>query len=401
MNIEISRREAILGISTSLLPLTFLRCSGLTPKSLEHNTSSNAFFELIQPIIETAKKRRLVRKENSPQIDWDLNEDRINLLLFSWGETHEPPLLEKADIGSHTIVSLDNKEQDTDIISFTHDIRAPEIERYLADKNQHDGKAVKIDQAYGVGGFELMRKTMENATGLLVDLQIAFPDSVVTKIVDQAFSKIQVKNPKSFTAYPIYFSGIKYPELYFPEGLLEMDGVRTLQYIKAVPVVDQDPTLEHNQRKQRVLESLMVRTKSPRLLGQLLLLLKDEFNKGSIQSDVNLSHYLLSSVNYKTITAAMRLLFNKGITEQAASLVGKKIYLVDPAHGDGGVQWVNANVAHNPITKAELEQVYLPDVGYEVPFDFRLGFAANPYAEDLVNGYWLPTRYRLKELLTI
>ena len=64
--------------------------------------------------------------DHSRRIDKALNDGRVNFLLFGYGETHEPPATEKAIIGSQTIISYDTHTRKADIISLTHDIRAPE-----------------------------------------------------------------------------------------------------------------------------------------------------------------------------------------------------------------------------------------------------------------------------------
>ena len=98
------------------------------PKS---GRDDSLFDALMAPLASEAQRRRVEMARNDPEfikrIDGALNEGRVNFLLFGYGETHEPPFTENALIGSHTIISYDTRTRTADIVSFTHDIRAPEI----------------------------------------------------------------------------------------------------------------------------------------------------------------------------------------------------------------------------------------------------------------------------------
>jgi len=72
--------------------------------------------------------------------------------------------------------------------------------------------------------------------------------------------------------------------------------------------------------------------------------------------------------------------------------INRSVYIVDPAHGDGGVQWVNANAAENSITQKDIDAGTYPTLAMEVPIN------ANPYG-DLVTGYWTSVRVLVKESL--
>jgi hypothetical protein len=72
--------------------------------------------------------------------------------------------------------------------------------------------------------------------------------------------------------------------------------------------------------------------------------------------------------------------------------IERSTYIVDPAHGDGGVQWINANAAENPITQKDIDAGMYPTLAMEVPIN------ANPYG-DLVSGYWQSVRGLVRETL--
>lgn len=411
MNRELSRR-------------TFIKLSSATAASLFYNLffDKNTAFapefsadlspspkdpltEYLEPIIKQVSnkraKRALVDNLFYERVDPELNKDRINILLFIWGETHEPPDLERATIGSHSLISVNNTSHAADKISWTHDIRSPEVERFLIDDGKPFTKAIKIDQAFFAGGFDLMRQTVESATGLSIDFQIAFSDEIMVDLINKIYGKLKINNPKKFRAHSIYYKENKYPEEEFKQGVVEVDGLKSLYYIKSVPVNDADPQIEHNQRKYRVLKSLKERTSGIIIYLQLLRFLQEKADAGVIQLDFNPSELFYDLENLNSFFKIGTSMLSDNSMERIMPKDGKEIYIVDPAHGDGGVQWTSANAAFNPITRKDFDLgIYNKDFGYEVPYHPDLPFTANPYATDLINDYWFPMRWRIKELLT-
>src|SRR5207247_6818882 len=132
---------------------------------------SHTHFERgFRPFLLEANRHRKANAAEDPaywsRLDPKLNATRLNFLLFGYGETHEPPLTERAFIGSLTIFSYDYTTRQIDLVSLTHDIRAPEIERYLYDQTHQPIGPIKIDRAYNTGGVDLMPRNTEYATGL-------------------------------------------------------------------------------------------------------------------------------------------------------------------------------------------------------------------------------------------
>jgi hypothetical protein len=66
--------------------------------------------------------------------------------------------------------------------------------------------------------------------------------------------------------------------------------------------------------------------------------------------------------------------------------VQRTLYVVDPASGDGGVQWVQANANDNPITQRDISEHRYGELAMEVPYH------GDPYAPDLVANYWPDVR---------
>jgi len=368
--------------------------------ALRSTSSSDALFDaLIAPLAREAQRRRAETARRDPEFykrtDRALNEGRINFLLFGYGETHEPPLTERAIIGSHTLVSYDLRTHQADLISFTHDIRAPEIEREIIKRG---GKppALRMDNAYKVGGFHLQRRMIENATGLMVDYQIVFRDAVLQRLIDNVFEGIEVNIPLAFDVHPFYLDGIKYPQGHFAQGVQRLDGRQAIQFIKTVPVTSEetyDKRLEHNARKALIFQALL-RAVNERHNDRAFWLksatfLTGEFLTGAVVCDFDPLALLVNTMGSATTHLHTA---TKARGELRLPHIHRSLYIVDSAHGDGGVQWVNANAAENPITQKDIEAGVYITLAMAVPLN------ANPYG-DLVTGYWTSVRVLVKETL--
>jgi hypothetical protein len=363
--------------------------------------SESVFDALLTPFVNEAQKRRAELAKTDPEfakrIDGNLNHGRINFLLFGYGETHEPPNTERAIIGSHTIISYDTRTRQVDIISLTHDIRGPEIERELTKQN---GKslAVRIDQAYNVGGFKLMRKTLEDATGLSIDFQMTFKDSAMQPLIDNVFGGVEVFVPTAFDVHPFYLDGKKYDRGHFTQGLQRLNGRQVIQFIKTVPVTEgaYDKSLEHNVRKAVIFNALLDaidksyhdRTFWIRGSG----FVAGELINGSIAYDFDPVSLMINNIG--STTASLRRSMSRERNKSTGlPKISQSKYIVDPAHGDGGVQWVGANAAVNPRTKKDIEDGVYPSMDMEIPID------ANPNG-DLPTEYWTSVRILVKKTLT-
>ena len=345
--------------------------------------------------IREQRKREEAGYEN--KIDEELNRNRINVLVRVRGQTHEPPSIEKAYIASETILSLNYKDNKLSAVSFTHDVRAPEIERY---KNY--SRPIKIYKAYEDGGFDLMRQVYENATGLAIDYQVNFDESVLKDLIDDVFAGIEVDVPKDFRVAPIYYQDVKYAARSFTAGRMKMDGLTVLQFIKSVPS-SRDKDLEHNFRKHLVFREIVT------ILNE---------NKGDVSFDLRLLRFLKAKLDsgelaYDSESIDIKgLLFNNfgvflsGLLKPGSSSseipeFDKGIYVVDPAHGDGGVMWVRAQARINQSIRQEIDSGYYERLraGGGDPYAFEIPIGGNPYAEDLVNGYWKSVRQLVKSRL--
>jgi len=200
--------------------------------------------------------------------------------------------------------------------------------------------------------------------------------------------------PADGEATPLDPIGVKFQAGRFTKGREVMDGKRVIQFIKTVPIPKTSGyygrELEHNARKHLVFKAMAEAVReqghNPGFFIKALRLLSESRNEGLIDYDFDLTALL---VNVETLAEVAGTMLGD---DQETSLphIGKTVYIVDSAHGDGGVQWVTAN--QSPIIKDELARGLYPDRAVEVPLD------ANPYG-DLVTEYWPSVRALVRRTL--
>lgn len=363
---------------------------------------TTVFRRLIEPVwVMVEENRREWQKDPRylERVEWRLNDCRINFLLFGFGETHEPGMLDWGLIGSQTFVSLNLRTGKIDLISLTHDIWAPELRRKLRPLVSGMDMEIeeRISQAYFVGGFPLMKEVLEDATGLSVDLEASFKDSIIRDLVKDLFdNRLPVYIPEDFETYPYWMDKVLYPTgqatdvIKYSRGIVVLDGNQTAGFIKAVPIPrnlkgEYPPSIEHNRRKEMVFEAIKANA-SIKAESQKLVFLK------------NVSYFLLTkwwesksfwllpkerTLDFDFAPEALVLKMLAGAADgyqRSEGLgfpdFGKKIYLVDGAHGDGGVRWAKEYLWY-----------------MEIPIGIL-----NPNG-DLVKEYWPSVRAKVKELL--
>ncbi len=362
----------------------------VTPLPARLPSDETQFERVLHPFLVDAKRRRTAAAADQSnywtRLDPKLNATRLNFLLFGYGETHEPPLTERAFIGSITIFSYNYFTRQIDLVSMTHDIRAPEVERYLHNQGQPTVGPIKIDRAYSFGGFDLMRRTVEDASGLAIDFQLAFRESAIAGATDSVFQGLDVDVPLGFKVNAFYLDGDKYPAGEFLKGRQRLNGVQVIQFIKTVPVEEHyDPALEHNARKHLVFRSLMdamkEHTGDVAFLGRAALFFSGQVAHDSIAYDFDLRTLMVDNLR-----GMMTDFARPEAREKEVPGVFRTLYVVDPASGDGGVQWVQANAYTNPVTRRDVDEHRYPELAMEVPYH------GDPYAADLPGRYWADVR---------
>lgn len=397
--VELNPQRANLQPPPAVLPPSSTLNDNVVDKQARASTDS-LFDSLLRPFLYEAQKRREDRARKDPEfakrIDEELNEGRVNFLLFGYGETHEPPATERAIIGSDTIISYDTRARSVTLISFTHDIRAPEIEQELKQRGQKVS-ALKIDQAYNVGGFRLMRKVVEDATGLSIDFQVTFKDTVIQNLVDNVFGGVEVDVPAAFEVHPFYLDGKKYEAGQFQKGKQILNGRQVIQFIKTVPITQgyYGKSLEHNARKhlifEALLESLNKQSAERGFWIRGSAFLAGELVTGNIVYDFDPIPFAVNNIG-GTLPNLGRYLAARTSSGINLPKISKTTYVADPSNGDGGVRWADGDV-NNPFTKRDLESgVYPAGAGLTIPYD------ANANG-DLITEYWPSVRSLVKNTL--
>jgi hypothetical protein len=192
--------------------------------------------------------------------------------------------------------------------------------------------------------------------------------------------------PLGFKVNGFYLDGQKYPAGEFKSGLQRLNGVQVIQFIKTVPVEEHyDRKLEHNARKHLVFRSLMEalsqHSRDVAFIGRAALFFTGQVAGDSIACDFNLRGLIVDSLRTLTADVARPEASNKDVPG-----VFRTVYVVDPASGDGGVQWVQANARDNPITRRDIADHHYLELAMEVPYH------GDPYADNLAARYWTDVR---------
>lgn len=372
-----------------------------TPTLIPTPIPSSIFLEVVRPLFTEALKRRASDPNFTLLADSDLNRTRLNFLLFGFGETYEPPNITHPGvvIGSPTLISLDLPTNRIAIISITHDVRVPEVERALGLVGKK-GAVVRLDRAYldpTVGGFPMLRNVIASATGLWPDYQVAMSDVLIADLVKNVLgNKLEVEVPLTFMAHPVYLGGILQKEKQYTKGFMLMDGSTTIQYIKSVPVYPgaYPPVLEHNVRKAFVFAAIQKSFETnPLQILALTNFISAVSDKKKLAFDFDVLSLGVNNVRPVITGSALTVAGGRKMVLGLPETVLEKYivdYELDPGHLRA-IHWVSRG--RDKFIDADFATgVYQSGSGIEVPFD------ANPYG-DLVNSYWPSLRNSVKQIL--
>lgn len=240
-----------------------------------------------------------------------------------------------------------------------------------------------------------MQRTMEDATGLSVDFQVAFPDAALKDAVDNVLKGIEIKIPDGFDTSAFFLDGVKYPEGHFETGIQAIDGFKTMQFMKALPTIYSRET-ERNVRKGIVLQAMLQKVQTelanPGFWWRTLNFLSENLKPERVNGDLNIAPILFNTLKH-LMTLAVKANISNIDLEKSIPEFGKTLYIVDPASGDGGVRWARGN--QSPAIQQDLRENVFPTEYFAVPAG-----NINPYADDLVEDYWQAVRDLVKERLT-
>ena len=364
-----------------------------TPPPTPTPVPLDAFQSLVRPFVELAQQRRDSRRAADAnydrRIDPDLNRGRINFGILGYGPTYEPPYRDV--IGSPTILSLKLAERLIDLVSLTHDLRAPEIERYQAAHNLPPDPT-KIDQAYWRGGFDLNRLVLEDSTGLAVDFQFTIDDQAILAFVNDVLGHLDVTVPVALDTAPYQLGKQTYPGSHFAVGPQSMDGQRILEYMKSLETVH-DISVERNVRKSVVFGALFhyiqQHVTDPLLWLRTIDFVNKQTAEKRITADFDVSQLVVGNLN--DLARGMISFATRSDHESVMPSLSRSVYIVDRNSGDGGTEWVS--LSDNPFTRSDIVELRYPNLSFQVPLQ------SNPYADDLTDDYWWSTRRRVKTII--
>ncbi len=375
------------------------------------------FEALLQPFINEALKRREDRALKDPEyfkrVDKELNEGRVNFLLFGYGETHEPPLVERAIIASPTIISIDYRNKKIDIISLTHDIRDPLVEEVLGIKGKPnsvqrlDQSLLNKEAAQKVGKFRLPQLSLENATSLSIDFQIHMSDNAIQRLVDDVIGGLVIDVPINEPLGAYYYKGVKYDDggRVFKKGKVTLNGREAVGFIKAIAALgpkdkEYSPLMEHNVRKALFFEALkatlITQVDSLAFKAKLTAYVSNEcFVTQEVAPDFNSIELVIN--NLSVVVSGLEKL-NQNNKDLGTFPISQQLYAVDACCSSDPrnmpVHWATATIIDGEQKMREdIKNGVIPKgLGLEVPY------GGDPYG-DLVN-YWRAVRLWVKKKLT-
>lgn len=352
-------------------------------------------------LLKEAQRVRDQRDREDPEwknrVDRELNKDRVNILLYGYG-TYLRPGHAPGTFGANQVLSINTRTNTADTISITSDTRNPTAERYLASKGENVG-VLKINNAFESGkkasgeavGFETMRRSFEEATGLSMDFQVVATDEVLKNLVDDVLGGLEIDIPHDFSAYKITADGKEYPDRDFTAGRHRLNGVEVLQYVKGHDWNQwQKGQLPHH-RKDTAVASVIKAAKgkmnnfvsSGLFAARSAAFAKRAIDNGSIKLDINPTLFLKDP-------SLISKILGQGFE------VENKIVMMDPDFGGEGIWYVGKDANINPASAQDLADNTYGEHAWtvEVPIN------GNPYAPDLVTGYWGSTRKLVKGRLS-
>ncbi len=347
--------------------------------------------EFLKLFISEANKKRLDRAKYDSEffhrVDPELNRNRLNIVLHERGQDHNPSLIAPIEFDSITILSYNSESNKFDIITFD-DIRAPEIEKQHQDKNPGTRS---ISRAYREGGFDLMRETLEDASGLVIDYQVSMNDQFIVDMVNDMMKGVTVNIPFRLNTSGNYINGKTILPQRLEPGPVNLKGERAVAFIKNQPTNEDFRKPEKSRDRRRIL---------------FIKAFTDQLSKGFQAKGKNIDWFFQTNAFKSALNADFDLktyvidnldstLKKQGVDPvKEAPEVGEQIFVADQDIGDGGVRHA-FRLTNGDIMFPDREKSVIQDLELNVP----LSGNANPNSPDLVNDYWQSLRQFLKDKL--
>ncbi len=376
----------------------------------------NLFNEFIKPFIADAMTRRRKWAETDPSyhhiIDKELNENRLNIVVFGYGEEHGESYEEYG--GAPSVFSLDLITGKIAVLHFSRDIRAPDLEWLLPEGQR---RPITIRSVYKMGGtgekgFNQMRYLIGSMTGLVGDYQLVMRDVVLRDIIQNlADGQLEVDIPKDHDTGNFRLDRKEYGDGLIRKGKQTMGVTELMRYVLAEDKNPQGKQDERSYRKNQVTESLIqkVRGKFRQMslfekvtyLNSIKSLIEVELGNKNVEMEFDPN--LISKAFDGIFAIAGRFLGNLGqnieltIPEIDES---KQLVFHDPFFGDGAITRVH-NIYNHPNSDGRIDN---PKILEEVrkrqlPDWMLIPDGGNPYSNDLVRDYWQSTRRAVARVL--
>jgi hypothetical protein len=129
------------------------------------------------------------------------------------------------------------------------------------------------------------------------------------------------------------------------------------------------------------MDAMSQHTSDVAFLGRAALFFSGQVAQDSIAYDFDLRSLIVNNLH-----SLMADFVRPEATDKQVPGVLRTLYVVDPASGDGSVQWVQANAHDNPITRRDIDAHVYGELAMEVPYH------GDPYASDLAANYWTDVR---------
>ncbi|QQG43282.1 MAG: LCP family protein [Candidatus Daviesbacteria bacterium] len=349
----------------------------------------------LRPFIVEANKKRLERAKFDSgffhRVDPELNRNRLNIALHHRGQDFNPGMIKPQDFDTITILSYNSQSNAFDIISFA-DLRAPELEQKQDPKQGI--KAKSISRAYREGGFDLMRQTLEDATGLVIDDQVSMSDEFLADLFN-SLGGIPIEIPWNLRTTGTYIGGNPQLPFQYEKGIFTLGGKRVINFMKARQANANDdwkmPEKRRERRQVMILEAF---------LGKLGKISPDEWKqkiawfletnilKDKLDTDFNHQALIINNLNRVAEAQAEN-------PPPPSPKVRQTTLVADRNIGDGGVQGSFKITTNQEVLFKDKEGGVFDDDQMNVPFG-----NVNPYAKDLVHEYWEYVRKFIKDRFT-
>ncbi len=348
----------------------------ITEAAMVEPTRKDILREMFLPRI--VKEVRQIREQRVKEdmdylkrIDRELNEGRINGVLLGIGK-------EGTMTDSILIFSYHLPTNTAFLLSVPRDLESPEVLR--VGKNSAWSR---INFAYQLGGIDLVKEVLENATGLSMDLATVSRFDVLEDVIDKTvrYVEVDVKEAISDPRYPTK-EGAGFDPFYLKQGRQQLNGPTALKYVRS-RLHQGGSDYVRAGRQQEVLAAFF-----QRLVEEVQ---KSPFNKGHLA--LNLRNVLLEKINQGRLKPDFDLegLFSPALLE-IVKMTGEGILQQFSGGWELGAPEMKGLVISNRnfVTGAGIEGVAITMVR-----------GGNPTSSNPREAYWKPIRQEVRKQLLL